>query len=574
MSRRFNSFNAPVLVALCVVVFLPGLWSIPPIDRDEARFAQASRQMADSSSLEGWVLPKVQDRPRINKPPLIYWAQAGAALLLSGGDVARDQIWMYRMPSALFATAAVLVTWCLGLAMFGRRTAFVGAALLAVCPLVVVEAHQARSDHLLLALTTASMAALWFLWRRRGRPHGMGGVAAVLWVLVGLGVLAKGPVTPMVVVLTALSLSIVARDFRWLRHARPLLGLLIVAAMVAPWVFLITRQIGFREYAAEVIDEVLVRSIRSREGHWGPPGYYLVLLVVLFWPGSMLTGLAFMRALRRGIRTGDASPGGWMRRLATRWRNRRPGRDAELFCVCWIVPSWIVFELVGTKLPHYTLPMYPAIALLSARAVVLNARWIPAARRLGPRLAFGLWAVVGLALASIPVVLVRIGQGWTAAVVALTVATVVVSMILVVASGVLAVRWCMPRSQAVSVAAAIVTLVVLLGIVVPRFESIWIASRVMVVIEQADPDGVRPIGSEHYHEDSLVFLTRGRLHRLGGDTGADWLAEHRDGILIVPAPTPDRARADLAGVTELGRVAGVNYSNGESLELIVVDKRN
>src|SRR5690348_4119435 len=64
------------LIILCLLVYIPGLWTIPPVDRDESRFAQASRQMLESGTLEGWVVPKVQDRPRLNKPPLIYWAQA------------------------------------------------------------------------------------------------------------------------------------------------------------------------------------------------------------------------------------------------------------------------------------------------------------------------------------------------------------------------------------------------------------------------------------------------------------------------------------------------------------------
>jgi len=70
------------LIVLCLLVYIPGLWTIPPVDRDESRFAQASRQMLESGTLEGWVVPMVQDRPRLNKPPLIYWLQAGSAYVL------------------------------------------------------------------------------------------------------------------------------------------------------------------------------------------------------------------------------------------------------------------------------------------------------------------------------------------------------------------------------------------------------------------------------------------------------------------------------------------------------------
>jgi 4-amino-4-deoxy-L-arabinose transferase-like glycosyltransferase len=183
-------------VLLCAAVYLPGMFSIPPVDRDEARFAQASRQMFESVALPdeakndamhggGLVVPMVQDRPRLNKPPLIYWAQAASAWLWTGGDPLRDAIWMYRLPSALFATLAVLITWRIGCSMLDPRAGWAGAALLAVCPMVVWDAHQARSDQLLLACTTLALWGLWEVWSRarRGRAGWVWPVA--LWIGVG-----------------------------------------------------------------------------------------------------------------------------------------------------------------------------------------------------------------------------------------------------------------------------------------------------------------------------------------------------------------------------------------------------
>jgi 4-amino-4-deoxy-L-arabinose transferase-like glycosyltransferase len=570
MTRRYRKwFAAGLLLALCAAVFLPGQRTVPPIDRDEARFAHASRQMAASGTLDGWVLPMIQERRRINKPPLIYWVQAATALACTAGRIEHDAIWMYRLPSVVFAMLAVFVTWRLGVSMFGRSTGLLAAILLAVCPVLVVEAHQARSDHLLLALTTAAMAVLWRIWRDRDTSRPTMPAALGLWVLVGLGVLVKGPVTPMVVALTGLAISLVNRDARWLRRTRPALGLLIVVALVAPWVVLISRLIGFREYAAEVVDEVFVRSIRSREGHWGPPGYHLVLLVLLFWPGSLLTAAAVVRAWRRGIRADTATAPGWGRRLVERWRSRRPGADAELFCVCWIVPSWIVFELVSTKLPHYTLPMYPALAILSARAVLGQARWIPVARRGPQRLGFGLWLGVGVLLLSVPLAAGVAGVlgGWLrpGPIVVLAAVASFASIALAAAGGGLALRWRIRRGQTLSVAAAILCFAVLMGVVLPRAQPLWNTPRLMTLIDEADPDGVRALAAETYHEDSLIFASRGRLERLADGAGADWLARNPGGLLIVPAD-----RLETLGATELvGQVQGFNYSNGRTVDLAV-----
>src|SRR4051812_4644375 len=126
-----------LLVAICLAVYLPGFTSIPVVDRDEARFAQASRQMLESGD---YVVPRVQGRPRLNKPPLIYWLQSASARAMTSGDAAKDAIWMYRVPSLLTAILAVLLTWAMGCSMFGRpgtaTIGWMGAAILAVSPVM------------------------------------------------------------------------------------------------------------------------------------------------------------------------------------------------------------------------------------------------------------------------------------------------------------------------------------------------------------------------------------------------------------------------------------------------------
>lgn len=145
-------------MVICLTVYLPGLASIPPIDRDESRFAQASRQMFESRALPpaeqdddlhsgGLTIPRVQDRDRLSKPPLIYWLQAAGAAAFTGGDPGRDAIWMYRVPSLVAAMLTVLATWRIGVSMFDPRAAWLGAAMLGVSPVFVWEAHQARADH-------------------------------------------------------------------------------------------------------------------------------------------------------------------------------------------------------------------------------------------------------------------------------------------------------------------------------------------------------------------------------------------------------------------------------------------
>ena len=399
-SRGWLAGTALILLAL--VVLLPGLDSIPVVDRDEARFAQASRQMLDSGTLEGWTIPRVGEKTRLSKPPLIYWLQAGSAGAFTGMNTAIDAIWMYRLPSLLAALGTILLTWRLGIRMFGGLTGLLAGAFLAICPLIAFDAHMARADELMVFCTTAAMTTLYTCWTRdrRGIQPGWG-LTTLLWTFVGLGMLAKGPITPMVVLLTAITLALWTRRPGWLWRLRPISGILTALAVFLPWVFLAVGAVGFETLRDIAYDEIIVRSSSGRESHGAPPGYHLVLLVALLWPGSLLTGLAFGRAWSRG--RGQHQKGHSIGSKAVALLTRPAvGRQAECFLVAWLLPSWLVFELAATKLPHYTLPLYPALALLSARGVLAGSRALPATETWGPRLGFVVWYVIGLGIIALP----------------------------------------------------------------------------------------------------------------------------------------------------------------------------
>src|SRR5947209_10020519 len=100
-----------VLLAVALLGFLPGFSSIPPIDRDEARFAQATKQMVESGD---YVDIRFQDEVRYKKPVGVYWLQAAVVKTASalGFQRALTTIWLYRIPSLVGAVAAVLLTYC------------------------------------------------------------------------------------------------------------------------------------------------------------------------------------------------------------------------------------------------------------------------------------------------------------------------------------------------------------------------------------------------------------------------------------------------------------------------------
>jgi 4-amino-4-deoxy-L-arabinose transferase-like glycosyltransferase len=343
------------LLAMSLVCFLPGFFNIAPIDRDEARFAQATKQMIESGD---YVDIRFQDEVRYKKPVGIYWLQAAAVRAGETLGVPRPHttIWLYRIPSLIGALGAVLLTYWAALAFVSRRSASLAALMLATSIMLGVEARLAKTDAVLLATMVAAMAVMARAYLARGAVTPGWLMPAVFWSALGVGVLVKGPLIFMVVALAAVTLAIADRSAAWLMRLRPLVGVAWLLVLVLPWFIAIVGRAGDAFFVNAVGGDLMSKLSGGSEGHWAPPLYYLGLFWLTFWPAAPLAALA--------------APAVWCHR-------REP---AVRFLLAWLVPAWIVFEIVPTKLPHYVLPLYPAVAILIAWAIereVLSAkRWI------------------------------------------------------------------------------------------------------------------------------------------------------------------------------------------------------
>jgi 4-amino-4-deoxy-L-arabinose transferase-like glycosyltransferase len=325
-----------VLSALCLLLYLPGIAAIPPLDRDEARFAQATRQMLETGD---FLRIRFQNEARNRKPAGIYWLQAAAVAALSTAD--STAIWPYRLPSVAGATASVLALFAFAAALFRadpaiagpRRAAFTAALLLATALGLVAEAHIAKTDAVLLAATVAgqSLLGLAYLRARRGEAVPLA-LATGFWLAEAAAILVKGPVAPVLAVLTAATLSIADRNARWLGGLRPVRGTILVAAILAPWLIAIERATAGQFLAHSLGRDFLDKLIGAQDAHGAPPLSYLLLAPVTFWPGALWLARAAI--------------GGW----------RRRDTPSVRFLLAWLVPYWLVIELMPTKLPNYALP--------------------------------------------------------------------------------------------------------------------------------------------------------------------------------------------------------------------------
>jgi 4-amino-4-deoxy-L-arabinose transferase-like glycosyltransferase len=336
-----------MLVIASLIAFVPGVFQIPPIDRDEPHFAQKAKQMIETGD---YVDTRFQGEAHYTKPVGMYWLQAALVKAAEAFGVpdARTIIWLYRLPSLFGAAGAVLATYWCALAFVERRGAALAALMMAGSILLGAEARLARADAMLLftVVTAMSVLARAYLSSRDDKIARPGwALLTVFWAAFAAGILVKGLVIVMIVGLAAATLSIIDRSVRWLQGLRPLYGGAWLVVLALPWFIAIYARAGNAFLLDSVVHDTLGKIANSQESHGGPPGYYVVLFFATFFPGCILAGLA--------------APAIWARRREARIR----------FLLAWLVPSWLVFELSMTKLPHYVMPLYPAIAILTAGAV-------------------------------------------------------------------------------------------------------------------------------------------------------------------------------------------------------------
>jgi 4-amino-4-deoxy-L-arabinose transferase-like glycosyltransferase len=534
-------YLALALVALAF--FLPGFMELPPIDRDEARFAQASKQMVESGD---FVDIRFQDEGRHKKPVGIYWLQSAAVAAAGGPEAA--EIWVYRLPSLVGATLAVLLTAWAGVRLVGPEAAVLGALMMAGCILLSVEARLAKTDAMLLATIVAAQGALARLYLdwKEDRRSGLG-VVLLFWLALGLGGLVKGPINLMVTALTLVALCGLERNLRWLARLRAHWGVPLALLVVVPWLVAIWIETDGAFFRAAVGGDLLAKVGSGQESHGAPPGYYIGTFWVTFWPYCLFAGLAVP----------------WV------WANRRAPNVR--FLLAWIVPTWLVFEIVATKLLHYTLPTFPAIALLAAAAGV--AGWQVGRAKLedrSRRIAVGLFLVVsivlGVAVLGGPIHLLG-SPNW----VAVAVQVPLIALVWYVLTRLDRVPF--RNLVGAMLVGGFFFMAPVWQFVLDTLDPLRLSPRLAERVEALKPCPDTVLASGGYGEPSLVFLVGTEtMVGIGGEGAAEaLLADPACGLAAVTNREMEEFQAVLqqAGreAQELDAIEGLNYSRGDELTI-------
>jgi 4-amino-4-deoxy-L-arabinose transferase-like glycosyltransferase len=322
-----------LLTTLWAATCLSNLGATSLWDIDEGNNSVAGWEMLDSGN---WIVPMFNAHVRYDKPVLLYWLQAGAYSLCGVNEFAA------RLPSAIAALLALLVTYEIGRALFGKMTGFSAGMVLGSSVAFCASARFANPDALLDLCTALALFSFW-------KDISGGGLrwSLVTGAAAGLGVLAKGPVGLVLPTTVAVLFLLWRREWRQLFHRRGAVIALAVLAVAAPWYIWVAAETKGQWLYEFWMQHNFRRMTTPLENHHGPVFYYLLVLVAGLAPWSVFLGPTAWLAWRSARRDGDAA--------------RRP---AVQFLLCWVAVYFVFFSMASTKLPNYILPLYPAAAVL------------------------------------------------------------------------------------------------------------------------------------------------------------------------------------------------------------------
>ena len=539
---QFSDKVAPVLlVLLSLALYLPGFFSIPPTDRDESRYAQASKQMLETGD---FVDIRFQAGPLHKKPAGINWLQS--IVVVVSGSGSDSPIWLYRIPSLFGAILGVLLVYWCARAFTNPKNSLIAGALVASALILSAEARIAKHDAFLFACIMATQGALVRLWLVEKFKDSKF-YAFIFWTGFAASILIKGPVGPMTIGLTILFLCVLNRQIFWLKRLYLFYGVIYCLAITLPWMIAIYIQTNGAFFHESIVIDVVQKLDQGVESHGAPPLTHLGVMFVTYWPLFPFVVMAIPAIVKN-------------------WR-----ADWAKYMFAWFIPNWIVYELVVTKLPHYTLPIMPALAILSVIALSSQqniwqiGKWIGGVLLLIVPLLFLVFAIVA-----------PLYYGESHSITGITFCVLAIFVTFLTAR--LFIKTPNPLSGAIpAVMSSVFLYIAVCGFIFPNFLTIWISPRLTATISKISSCPDPAIASVGFNEPSLIFLTKTDTLLTNVDQASIWIQEVGCKIAIVEEQY-------LARFQELNQnsglefeskavVTGLNINGGDLLNLHLIQAK-
>jgi 4-amino-4-deoxy-L-arabinose transferase-like glycosyltransferase len=514
-------------------------------DRDEPRFARATAEMIESGN---YLYPTFNGQLRPDKPILIYWLMSVPMRVLGPTSLA------CRFFSSVGIALTCFFTFLLARRFLDAKAGLWSMAILASTLLILVEGTAATSDGILLPCMVAVMVlfagslALGLRWHH----------VPIMGLALGLGLLAKGPVALLPIVVMIVMLWLVRKsEIPVGSHCGRLGGAAALGALLfVAWAIPANNATGGEFLRLGIGHHVLARAARPLESHGGRfllnLPYYLPIIIAGFFPWTLHLPGSISAVLHRRV-------GGVHFR--------------ELF-LAWVVSIVVIMTLVATKLPHYILFTWPAMALAvggtlaaasQGKLADIDRNWLRGGIYFFGPVAGG--AVIAFIAAPwwlhLPGAIVPF---WAAAA-------------LLLAMSVLATRQQLqdrPQASAITLLAGMGVLLfpTMLG-VMPALENVKVSPALAQAVRQQTAPDV-PVATFGYGEPTLNFYVGRRIEPLADlKAVARWAGQPQPGVLIISndALAVIAGRHGSLGLTEIASKRGLNYSKGKALEVAALLRR-
>lgn len=344
-STRLLLLQLLVVLPVCGFLFFFGLGAFGLVGADEPRYAQIGREML---ARHDWIVPTINGQPWLEKPVLLYWREMIAYSIFGVHD------WTARIPSAIFAAAFVIA-----ILFFMRRFrpgSELDAALITACCAAVIGFGRGASTDMQLSAPFCVAMLAWWAWHESGRKLWL----TFFYVLLAVGALAKGPVSPALAILIVAAYAALRRDGRIFVRSLWIPGFILFFAIALPWYIAVQVKVPqfFRVF---FLQHNLERFSTNLYQHSQPFWYYIPVFIVSVLPWSVYTLPALWNTLRGAwnvIHRGNSQSG-----------DEEPFYKTdgfEQFLMLWVLVPLVFFSISRSKLPGYILPAIPPAALLTA----------------------------------------------------------------------------------------------------------------------------------------------------------------------------------------------------------------
>lgn len=551
MSKDLLRTIGVALVVWAVLLFTASrstLW-----DRDEARYATAAIEMEATGNA---LYPTFNHELRAFQPALIYWLMSASIHVFGPSEIAA------RLPSTIAIALVCLLTGLLAREFFGSGV--LAATIAGTSPMLMLTGIAATTDATLLLFTFLAQWIFVRAWLYGSRPWHV----PAMGVAMGLALLTKGPVG---LVIPALCISTALVLAKGRSQAGPFIGKLALACVLGCVIFLAwglpaNAATGGEYWRIAIVERLPQRVFTAMENHGGQGvlgfllhlPYYPLVFVVGFLPWTL-----FLTLVRPAYKAMDAST------TEDSWA--RSSRGLRALLVGMILPPFVFWTLIVSKLPHYIQPVFPWVALLVAGVVFTTFRGpslpLAQARLRWVFFSFGTVAFVGAAgLLTLPWLPLPMGFS------GVTEAGFGLGLMLFFILGLLG--WCYWKGDIHSAlkihAAGMLVLLLACGFfVMPRLEAIIKPAQSLTrEIASQIPSGAR-IASFGWHEPSMNFYLGGRriLHLYDPKSLGMFLEEPGPKFLILNEESAHGLSLPPDGFHLLARQSGFDHVKGRFTNL-------